>query len=158
MPALLDEVLSRLPKLGAAELEEVRKRLLLLRTVDQAAGQVAAIDQPATMALEVIAGFLTDRGLEHASVPALRKATQYQSFTEKVRRVVSYMASVEGLTARRAFFRLGVELLYDDLCRMEVAVSARTLMSHIHRLPAVINKSFPGYAQAGHLGKIIGKR
>jgi hypothetical protein len=41
---------------------------------------------------------------------------------------------------------------------MEVAVSARTLMSHIHRLPAVINKSFPGYAQAGHLGKIIGKR
>ena len=55
-------------------------------------------------------------------------------------------------------FDFGEFVQHADLCRMEVAVSARTLMSHIHRLPAVINKSFPGYAQAGHLGKIIGKR
>ena len=102
--------------------------------------------------------FLSSTGLEYSSSVMLRKVSQYQVFSSKAKDVFRFMRGVDSRTQRRAFLALAVELLYDDLTSMDISVSARTMMSHVHRIPAVVNRSFPNYSRAGLLGMIVRTR
>ena len=151
---LVDEVCQKLHQLTGSELEQVRQRLVMLRSVGPRAP--SEVDDEAMMLLEAIVQFLGSRGLEYSSVAMLRKVGQYSVFSDKAKAVFRYMVGIETRTQQKAFLALAVGLLYDDLVQMGISVSARTMMSHAHRIPAVVNKSFPFYAEAGMLGKIVG--
>jgi hypothetical protein len=66
-----------------------------------------------------------------------------------------YLKRCGNKVQQRAVLRLGIGLLHHDLENMGLAVSSRLMMAHIHRLPGIINKSFPGYAEAGLIHMII---
>jgi hypothetical protein len=153
---LVDEVCQKLHQLSGPELEQVRQRITMLRHVGPSQPQQA--DGEALLLLDVIVEFLASRGLELNKVAMLRRVSQYQVFADKAGDVFRFMRGVESRTQQRAFLVLAIGLLYDDLADMGIAVSARTMMSHVHRIPAVVNRSFPFYAEAGMLGKIVGAR
>jgi hypothetical protein len=153
---LVDEVCRKLHQLSGTELEQVRQRIATLRHVGPSQPQQAGDE--ALLLLDVIVEFLASRGLELNRVAMLRRVSQYQVFADKAGDVFRFMRGVESRTQRHAFLLLAVELLYDDLADMGISVSARTMMSHVHRIPAVVNRSFPFYAEAGMLGKIVGAR
>jgi hypothetical protein len=152
----IDQVLRLLPRLTKHELDEVKEQINLLRTVGPSTQR--EVGDEASELLQAIVTFLSSRGLEYNTMAMLRKVDQYEAFADKAKNVFRFMKGVEGRTKKRAFLSLAAELLYDDLTSMDVAVSARTMMSHTHRIPAVINKNFPGYARAGMLGIIVRTR
>lgn len=94
-------------------------------------------------------------GLEHAFVVTLTNRKDYDSFREKLPAIKQYLKKVGDRTKQLALLRLGLELLREDLTNLRLAVSSRLLMAHIHRLPGVINRQFPGYQAAGLMHMII---
>jgi hypothetical protein len=58
-------------------------------------------------------------------------------------------------STRIALLRMGLPLLYADLGWMDVAVNGATIVRYLHRLPAVFDRHFPGYARIGLLSIIV---
>jgi hypothetical protein len=120
--------------------------------------------------LDAIVRGLEARGLEYP-LPSLLMATPvYASFRQKTPGVFKYLrraacTDVELL----GLVTLGMDLLIRDIeknqgdwvkdpdgsPRKVTGVSARQLMSQVHRIPQVINLAFPGYAEAGLLRMIV---
>jgi hypothetical protein len=104
--------------------------------------------------LRAICDFMTYSGLETPHFEGLRRAPQYKAFNDKCAALGLFIGECNRIE-RQALLVVGIELLYKNLVDMGIAVSARTLMSHIHRVPAVVNRSFPLYAQNGYLKHIV---
>jgi hypothetical protein len=155
----LNDVLSKLPLLSLTDLDRVRQKIGMLRSVsgNSAPLQGATSGGDAVLVLEAIAGVLGGVGVEHCSVTMLQKSPQYSSFARKIPVLMQYMNGLNTRNEKRAFLCEAVRLLYEDLCGMNIAVSARTVMAHAHRIPAVVNKAFPGYAQGGFLAMVVRK-
>lgn len=169
MTKAYDEIMERIGLLSANERVQLRDYLKSLTAIDPAQGalplgvrkEVDTTKADADKLLQIVCDVIRARGAEHA-IPAMLKATpQYRSFAEKVPQVIAFAQTAFPGGARREMFERallhnGVSLLFEDLRRMGIAITARTLMSHIHRVPAVINAAYPGYAEAGLLSKIVG--
>ena len=152
----VDEVLALLPVLTGSELEQVKQQINMLRAVGPSTQQ--QVGDEAMELLQAIVMFLSSKGLEYNSAVMLRQISQYSVFADKAKNVFRFMRGIDNRTQKRAFLLLAVELLYKDLTAMGIAVSARTVMSHVHRIPAVVNKSFPFYAKSGLLKMIVRNR
>lgn len=55
------------------------------------------------------------------------------------------------VTVQRAVFMVGMGLLYDDMIENGRLTNPRNMAYSLDRLPAVFDRSFPGYAAVGHL-------
>lgn len=106
--------------------------------------------------LAEICSVLQSRGLGVLYPARLRTMRGMDAFREKLPALAGYIKrAAPKQIQRRAIFRLGVELLYDNLVEMNVPITEVTLLGHIHRLPAVLDVHFPGYAASGMLAWII---
>lgn len=56
---------------------------------------------------------------------------------------------------QRAILATGIDLLYDDLQVNGRMINPRNLAYGLDRLPALLDRSFPGYAMCGHLARIV---
>ena len=151
-----DEVIKRLPGLTREQLRAVRDRTCFLYDTTKSGNDTS--DE--LLALECVSNVLKSKGLEFASPAILRKSAVYDTFrTDKVPAVSAYLERAK-LTRNetRAIIQIGLCLLITDMQRMDLMASARTILSHFHRLPAVLNYAFPGYAEAGFLGQIIRRK
>jgi hypothetical protein len=170
MSAAFDEIAKLLHSLTADELAEVRARAGILL---QSGGRPAA-SAPTTTAAKIaappaesadldiivqeIAAYFQREGLEYVSEAMLKRTANYRSFEAKAIASLPYFRKVSSQRVRlRAIIRLAIRLLHKDMQAMNVAVSVRTLMNHWHRVPAVIDKNFPGYAKIGMLRLLIGE-
>lgn len=163
----IDDVLRALSSLSKEQLEQVSsKARFLISTggVISVAAKPARKHEPTSdseLMLSVICDFLSSNGLEFASPAQLRRAHGYNAFKEKVAYISQYLERGAGSLSRvekQALFRVGIELLYKNLVKMNVAVSTRTILGHIHRFPSILNQSFPGYAQMGAIKIIIQRK
>lgn len=162
-PTPLEQILALLPKLDVAGLQSVQARAKALSQFGGAkpsdglpSQDIDAPDNDADLILSEIAGHLRDRGVEYASVQMLRRVSNYKSFAEKVPPTMIYFRKVtKNRVKLRALIRVAIDLLYLDLGKIGLSVTTRTMMSHWHRVPAVIESNFPGYARRGHLGLLL---
>lgn len=163
MSAEFETICKLLPALSAEQLGQIRARAAILA---QSAGKNASAGFPdaperhpesdADIILAELAGFLRDQGAEFASLPMLRGASNYRSFAAKVPGTMEFFRTITTNRVKlRALIRIAISFLYKDLHRMGTVASARTMMSHWHRVPAIINRNFPGYAQIGALGLML---
>ena len=148
-------VIALLPMLSLEERERVKKALGALGGL--AASGPTNGDSDVDLVLHAIVSHLSARGAEHASVGMLKKSPQFNAFKVKIPAVVRFFCT-KNRTELNAFLNVAIPLLYDDLTEMGIAVSARTLLVHIHRLPATINKHFPRYASSGMLHLLLKKK
>lgn len=104
-----------------------------------------------------IAQILSSRGIEFTSPAILaRRCPSIASYRDKVQALDEFLSSVPKVQ-QRALFRVGIMLLCNNLAEMNVPVSGISIMNHIHRMPSLINRAFPGYARFGLLQMIIRK-
>jgi hypothetical protein len=102
-----------------------------------------------------IVDYMRANQIDLAGVPQLTGGKHYDTFKGKLPAIHNFLKPVGRRNSQLALLRLGLGLLHHDLLDLNLAVSSRLVMAHIHRLPGVINRAFPGYAQAGVLDKII---
>lgn len=162
-----DQILKGLLDLNVSQLAEVRARAGILseaggakqRTTGLSGGQpmpdmIAETD--VELVLSEIAGHLREQGIEFVSVSMLKKVQGFGKFAEKIPAVMIFFRKITTNRVKlRALIRIAIALLYKDLARMNISASTRTMMNHFHRVPAVLNRNFPGYAQSGLLGLLL---
>lgn len=167
MSTAFDTIASLLLKLDPIELQEVRTRCAIRlqmggasRSTASAAAasgpQQAAQESDIDMVLGELISHMHDEGIEFASLVMLKSVTSFRTFAEKVPPTMVYFRRAStNRTKLRALIRMSIKLLYKDMARMNISPSTRTMMNHWHRIPAIINQSFPGYAKSGMLGLLV---
>lgn len=124
-------------------------------------------DETALEMLDCIVEVMQSKGADETPRSMLEKSNAFAAYRAKFRDNVDPGDRYGSLTRyfdrvmkanrvrRRALMRLAAGLLYENLIAMDVAVSSRTMMSHVHRIPAVLNRNFPGYAANGMLHLVV---
>jgi hypothetical protein len=81
----------------------------------------------------------------------------FPSFKGKCPALIEYLeaAGIKSKTQQWAVLMEGFRILYQDLTAIGLATDASMLMRHVHRLPALLNKEYPGYAELQVLHKVI---
>lgn len=152
----LDAILQELVKLSPSELEQVRNKVNALRSVTSVGtGSNKQEDQNPIMILDAICHVMDSTGVEHTYPNMLMRGMFYKGFKDRAPGIFQFLKDFETKTEKRAALNLCVKLLYDDITGMGYPCSSRTLMKQIGRIPAVVNKNFPGYVQSGYLHKIL---
>lgn len=149
-------VVSQLAHLSERERASVVERIKAMSALSTAAP--SRDEDPADAAADVICEVVLRMSGERVSPAALRRTRSFGALRDKARDLAPFLEEAARTRAqRRALLSLGFELLYADLARGGFSVTARTLMSCAHQLPAVLDRSFPGYARSGRLGMIVGE-
>jgi hypothetical protein len=107
--------------------------------------------------LQAVVDVFRKLNVETPSVPVLRKSSSYVSSRNKMQDLAPYFEKIsKSRLVQDAILRKGIELLYFDLFAWQgITISSHTLLRQIHRVPASINKAFPGYADSGFLAKLV---
>lgn len=160
MPSAVDQIDALLPQLTREQLERLSARARALAQLSETTpaddGETAASGE--VMVIDVVAQVLTGMGVECPTAGVLQRAADAR-FRRKLPGLLSYLRRGHPQRAGQlVLLRLGIELLYLDMTEAGYPTTARTLMGHIHRLPAAINRAFPGYARAGMLAWIVKNR
>ncbi len=156
--APIDDVLSRLSSFSREQLEQIESKIRFLKSGN--ANPAPEISSDAELMLIAITDYYSSHGLEHTQPGALRKVSSFASFKTKVESVTQYLAKASAplnRIERLAMFRVAIELLYANMVEMSVPVSTRTIMNHVHRIPSVLNRAFPGYAKMAVLHIVVRK-
>ncbi len=147
----LHDILKLLPQLSSKELARIRHEVTALMGTTP-----TQIESDDVLVLDAIARVITTLGMGPCNASVLRKGQQYPAFAKKLPQLIEYLDKVtKDRQQQMGLLDLGFELLYEDLASMHVPISAWTMMNHIHRLPAIFDLHFPGYARAGMLGMLF---
>jgi len=149
-------ILSLLPRITMEERHQLRTRLAYARTLFSPGTD----NGDEALAIRAICQVLASKGIEYPSLPLLSRWPGYSAFCAKVPGVIKFLSGPGKITRSEtsALLTFAVELLMEDLQSMNLAIGARNLMNHIHRIPAVVNRCFPGYARSGLLHQMILRR
>lgn len=145
------------------ELEDIRGFVALIRGSGLQAKQDGIEDakgeDSARMMLDAFSRTLSERGLDPIPSGMLMRTQNYKAFRAKMTddQLGAWLRGVvkNNRVALFALMHLCSELLYDDLAEKRAAINPRVMMDQVHRIPAVLNRNFPGYAQAGLLHLVI---
>lgn len=150
-------------EMSIAELQQLRNYISMRLAVDDPKqGVDDKTARTARLLLQGIADVLRARGIDlAASSSRMQIGPMFRSFIAKVRTegVAAYLHDAAKTEVElRALIKLCVELLIADMMRRHVAISSRSLMANVHLIPAVLDRAFPGYAAAGLLHMVIGRK
>jgi hypothetical protein len=160
MSISLQDILSKLPTLSSPELAEIRGRIQHLTQGNGAVNGMVSCDKDVQIVLDVIYRTMQSAGADITPPSQLQKTAQFKVMADKIVLVMSYLwdCGIRDQVKVRAVLMIAVDLLYRDLCVMGVSVSSRTIMQHFHRIPATLQKHFPGYARGKILWAIVGDK
>ena len=125
--------------------------------VAQSSRSASAADLETTL-LDSIVRVMKREGVDASPVFALRKLPEFKTLQQKLDGGLAEFfrhAMHRNKLKRHALILLSIKLLYKNLVEMNVPVSSRMMMNHIHRIPSVLDDAFPGYARSGMLGIVI---
>ena len=149
----LHDVMARLPHLSATELTTLSARV---KALQQVAGNAPAETTLADTVLETISEVLRGYGVDMASAMMMKRSHNFGAFSDKIPGLTAWMDQItRNRIEQRAVLTIAVDLLYQDLKHLTLPITGRTMMNHIHRIPAVMDASFPGYAKYGLLRMLI---
>lgn len=141
--------------LSSQELQDLRTHITVLLQLGPGSADRAVAHSDAPEELIVIAEFCRDKGMPPVKITDMMVSSHYDTFRSKIEPVRKYIAQVGDKTAQRALLRVALKQLHGDLVRKRYAISYVSYLDHFHRIPGIINREFPGYAQAGFMSLII---
>ena len=146
---------SELPTLTQAQLKDLDQRIRLLSNT--AHKEHNGKSEFAGRVLQAICNTLKKQGVDCPSVTTLKKSAAYVGCKGKCDDLSIFFDKIsKSKLVQDRILSEAIELLYYDLLQWGVAVSAHTILNQIHRIPATLNRAFPGYSQSGVLQKLVG--
>lgn len=102
---------------------------------------------------------LQEQGFEFMSTQRLRSyCKDYRGVTARLWAFARSAMPYSQRPEQMALLRLGIRMLAKNIEELQIPLTHATLMRQLERLPAVVNRGFPGYAQAGLLGMVVRDR
>lgn len=149
------EWIAQLPSLTKEQASELVTRVKLLSSgkVKPANGKQEFGDR----LLQIICDVMRKNNVETPSPINLRKSAAYGQASGKLQDLQVFFELIsKSKLVQDSILKEAVQLLYNDLLQWQgVAISSHTLLKQIHRIPATLNKNYPGYAASGMLTKIV---
>lgn len=133
----------------------IKARLALGETNQERTGRVhrSEIPDDVLFVLASIAEDMRKHGADFTTPDVLYATAGITAFRAKVPAILEFIGKHANTDVRRrALLKMGIELLRVDLeDNMQRACTSILMMAHAHRIPAMINRAFPGYARNGLL-------
>src|SRR6266436_4768132 len=146
--------INQLPALTVVQLNDVSTRIKLLDKI--ITKEHVGKQDVGVRVLQAICDTLKKHKVETPSVTSLRKSNAYVGSKDKVDDLAIFLESIsKSKLMQDQILRIGIELLYNDLLTWNLPISSHILLRQIHRIPATLNRNFPGYAASGLLVKIV---
>ena len=147
--------IAQIPSLSAKQCSDVLTRFKLL--LPSAAKELNGKAKFSDRVLQAICTVLNKNKVECPNPITLRKSSAYVSASPKFNDLKIFFDNIsKSKLVQDQILREGVNLLYHDLLQWQgIAISSHLLLKHTHRIPSVLNRSFPGYAASGLLQKIV---
>lgn len=158
----ITEVLRLVEALSRNELKLVRDKVGSRLAFDiSAQGKATANESRPRMILEIMVEQCGRKGIQSRGALSLMQGQAFKRFSTVVEDegIADFLrqSARQSRVRERGLIRLAVNLLIEDLHFMSVAVSPGTLMRSVERVPAVLDRAFPGYAAAGLLHLVVRK-
>ena len=145
---------TQLHTLDFMQVKDVAARLNLL---SKAKEQHSGKSDFGMRVLEAISSVMKNNNADGASPTTLRKSAAYVASRGKIDDLKIYFEKIsKSKLVQDAMLKEAVSLLYFDLLSwQDFSVSSHTLLQQIHRIPSVLNRAYPGYAESGLLTKVV---
>ena len=132
-------------QLTAPQLVELRKYINNWRPTDELSGSSWVEETFESECKRLLLGFVS---------PATRQIVRVH--TMDLERFLTLTCPETKINTRRVVLATGINLLYEDLEGMGVvAISPKVLANNLPRIPAVLDRAFPGYARYRMLKIIV---
>ena len=153
----VSEILKVIPTLSIDEINKIQSGIQAAKALGVNGTAHEESNSDTDLILSSISDTLLSMGTENCNPWILKRSSQYKAFKEKVPYLIKYLdrAGIKTKINRQAILSIAIKLLYQNLIDMNQSPSSRTLMAQIHRIPAVLNQHFPGYAGACMLSWVI---
>lgn len=166
MAASYQDLINALPALSADELATLKARASALLALGGGqpsggpmnAGSGKSAAQRQRYALQIVMLFK-----ERGQVVHLARIFNGVSLTEidaKIDAIEEWLgaAGVLNLIERDAIVGIGLKALATNFAEINIPLTPRSIASNLHRVPALLEREFPGYAAAGLLRVLIRKK
>lgn len=157
----IEQINKLLPLLSDDELDQLSIRIKSLRSLGGNNSKPSVVDDSDITSDEVfvlgcIVHTMQRLGADMSSVSMLQRSRDIGAFRSKLPDLKTYLQSVgRERQLHVAILQIGTHIMHDELMAMGRTVTSRTIMQHIHRLDAAINRQFPGYARSGYLHLLL---
>lgn len=147
--------IAALPKLSAMQLNDLSNRMKILSFVAAKEFSNGKSDF-GNRVVEVTCNFFRSEGIECPTPNLLKRSQAYVQAKGKIDNLATFFEKIsQHKLVQDAVLAIAIENLYNELVQWGISVSSHTVLQNIHRVPAVLNRSYPGYAQSGLLHKIV---
>ena len=158
MSTTAESIINSLSGLPPSEVDYVRQHLAAL-----ASFQPAAVDSPseAKRVFAILADEMQAAGLADARDLAYHRLSNRKIFADKAKRLVEFVAEQHrDRRVQDGILRVGAQLLLKHFQRWaaeqdDVIVSIDVVARNIHKIPARLDREFPGYGACGLLHLLI---
>ena len=147
--------ISELPNLSVEQLTNLNSRIKLL--FDVAVVERNGKADFGMRLLNALCSVLRKHRVETPSIHTLAKSPVYAASKAKIHDLADFFEGVsKSKLIQDAILAIGIGCLYDDMLSWTgTSISSHTLLRHVHRIPAALNKNYPGYAASGLLPKLV---
>lgn len=144
-----------LSQLSVGQLNDLSTRIKLLSK--SATNDHTGKQEFGDRVLQAICIVVKKANAETPSPATLKKSSAFIHSKNKLDDLQTYFETIsKQRLVQDSILKVGIELLLYDLLQWQgIAISSHTLLKQIHRIPSVLNKSFPGYHASGLLTKIV---
>ena len=154
------EIMEALTRLTKPELDQVATAIRALggkSASERKPRDPTEADKAGALFLEEMGHALRRAGIEFRSMDSHQRSALYPSFRDKAHDLLTEYLKDMQRVERHGIISLGMDLLIAELRCYSDGAGSNKVMSHIHRIPDIIDQNFPGYAEAGLLPLIINR-
>jgi hypothetical protein len=151
----METVKKQLRTFNRDQLEEVQRYVTGLLAMGVSGAPSKKLSADVTV-LEVLRDECVNLGLGAHFTAGAKRDVLNRSW--QLKKYLQVGAPKAKLAQQRAILSIAIRLLHQDLAEMKVAISPSTLARNLHRIPAVLDKAYPGYARFGALASILRAR
>ena len=143
-----------LPSLSATQLNDVSNRLKILSFASTK--EFNGKSDFGVRVSEAVCCVLRKIGVECPNPNTLRRSQVYANAKAKFDDLAAFFETIsKSKLEQDAVLMTALEQLYNSMIQWGVPISSNTMLQHIHRIPAALNASFPGYAASGLLLRVV---
>ncbi len=150
-PVNFDRVIESIPSFTSKELEQLQSTTSYLLSNN---GHTPNISKSESEVINAFSKRLEAEGIRFGfNHQMLKKIGGWKSGVNEVVKFVNFFESTSQITLkkieRQVLLRLLFKLLIEDMKRIGMAITPKTTINNMSRIPDIFDRSFPGYLSSG---------